>query len=167
MAQVGDIIKYKMLYNRRNLHCWQIDVSSARALYILLILSLVSVETVCAVEEKWPHKSSISKSEHFHARPKRNANWVQNEYMSEYYANYYNDYYSNYYNHIKNMYNNNAADDTAPPTRKTSIGFVGSSNDNLSHQDASTAHDTSKYTYTPIFKYKSTHRKRHKLFVPV
>lgn len=86
-------------------------------------------------------------------RTKRNENFLPSEYLNAYYANYYNEYYDNYYNRLASGYNNAAL------SRKSMIGSVGSFDDNLAHG--------TKYNYTPIFKYKSTHRKRHKLFVPV
>lgn len=140
-----------------NLNSLQINITTAA--HIVLLITLVIMETVAAnaIEEKLQHKSLISKSERFHVRTKRNS--IRNAYLNEYYANYYNGYYSNYYNRGSNVYN------SAASTRKSTIGFVGNFNNH--NVNVVSAYDT-KYTYTPIFKYRSTQqRKRHKLFVPV
>lgn len=141
---------------RNNLPSLQINL--ATVIHILLLKSIVQVDcsSVTAVDEKLQHKSVISKSDHFHARMKRSENAFQREYLNEYYANYYNEYYSNYYDRV--TYNN-----AAPPPFRKSIGFVGNSNP----LNFAAAYGTT-YSYTPVFKYKSTtHRKSHKLFVPV
>lgn len=147
---------------RRILPFFHINITTAAHIHILILISLVLVGTVTAnaVEEKLQHKFLISKSEPliFRMRRKRNENFLPSEYLNDYYANYYNEYYSNYYyNRVSDVYNN-------APSRKSAIGSVGSFNDN--NVNVLSAHGT-KYTYTPIFKYKSTHQKRHKLFVPV
>lgn len=143
------------IMERNNLPSLQINI--ATVIHMLLLISLVPVKSiVVAADEKLQHKSLISKSEQFDVRPKRSENAFQREYLTEYYARYYNDYYSEYYSRF--AYNN-----VPEPVRK-SIGSVGSFNDNL--KLALIAHGT-EYMYTPLFKYRSTHRKRHKLFVPV
>jgi len=83
-------------------------------------------------------------------RNKRAAYIVPNDY----YANYYNDYYNNYYNQPSNGQNYNS------PSRPTADRFDGNDDDNI------VVSQGTKYVYTPIFKYKSTQQKRHKLFVP-
>lgn len=134
------------------------------AVHIILLITLVMMKTVTAnvLDEEVQNKFLISKSDHFHVRTKRNENLHPSEYLNEYYANYYNEYYNNYYNNnnrFTNFYNN------AAPSRISTISSVGSFDDN---SNLVLAHGT-KYTYKPIFKYRSTatHKKRHKLFVPV
>ncbi len=146
-----------MLHNERKQFTCLLQINVTTAAYVLLFISLVKLETTVsakpsAIEEKLQHKSSISKSEDFHVRTKRN----ENEYLNEYYANYYNEYYNNYYDRVTNVHNNAAS------TRKSKIGFIESFNNNLNVPQGGT-----KYSYTPILKYRSTHRKRKKLFVPV
>lgn len=70
---------------------------------------------------------------------------------SDYYANYYNDYYNNYYNR------------PSQPIQSRPSADRFDSNDDDSNFVVSQG---TKYVYTPIFKYKSTQQKRHKLFVP-
>lgn len=101
---------------------------------------------------------------------------------SDYYANYYNDYYNNYYNRPSNGYVNSerpsrpSADrfddgdrpsggyvNSVRPSRPSADRFDGDDDD--SSNNIITSQGT-KYVYTPIFKYKSTQQKRHKLFVP-
>lgn len=83
-------------------------------------------------------------------RNKRSAYIVPNDY----YANYYNDYYNNYYNRPSSSQN------FVIPSRPTADRFDENDDDNIVISQGT------KYVYTPIFKYKSTQQKRHKLFVP-
>lgn len=83
-------------------------------------------------------------------RSKRAAYIVPNDY----YANYYNDYYNNYYNRPSNGYK---------PQTPTADRFDGNDDD---FDNNIVSSQGTKYVYTPIFKYKSTQQKRHKLFVP-
>lgn len=85
-------------------------------------------------------------------RNKRAAYIVPNDY----YANYYNDYYNNYYNRPISSQN------VVNPPRPSADRFDGDDNDN----DNIVVSQGTRYVYTPIFKYKSTQQKRHKLFVP-
>lgn len=91
---------------------------------------------------------------------------------SDYYSNYYNDYYNNYYNRPisgqnyadrYDNYNNrpSGGQNIITPVRPSADRFDGDDDDNNFVVSQGT-----KYVYTPIFKYKSTQQKRHKLFVP-
>lgn len=84
-------------------------------------------------------------------RSKRDAYIVPNDY----YANYYNDYYSNYYNRPSS-----SNDNYVRPARPSADRFDDDASDNFVSSQGT------KYVYTPIFKYKSTQQKKHKLFVP-
>lgn len=128
----------------------------ALALIIIFIVVGVFSDEICASNsantnvEKWQHtegdKSILTSDRRiFNIRKKRSGSFLPNEYINEYYANYYNDYYNNYYG--------------TAPNRKSTNGFY----DNLDL----VSEPITKYKYTPIFKYRSTKRKRHKLFVPV
>lgn len=142
---------------RNNSSSYQINITTAaHILLIFTILVLVQTITTAAIEKELQHKLLISKTEQFISRRKRNVNFSRNEYLNDYYANYYNDYYNNYYNRVTNVHNN------AAPNRK-SVGSFGNFDENL---NVVSAHGT-KYTYKPIIRYKSTHQKRKKLFVPV
>lgn len=93
-------------------------------------------------------------SDNYLVRNKRDAYIVPNDY----YANYYNDYYNNYYNRPSNDNVN-----INKPSRPSADRFDG--DDDFNSNNIVTSQGT-KYVYVPIFKYKSTQQKRHKLFVP-
>lgn len=120
-------------------------------LYLVTVLT-VEVFAVNIPTNKLPQTflSSITNGGNYisKARRKRNENFLLNEYLNDYYANYYNDYYSNYYRLTNNGYYRTTLN------RKTASLDIFKENDR-------------KYKYTPVFKYKSTQRKRKKLFVPV
>jgi len=89
------------------------------------------------------------------ARNKREAYIVPNDY----YANYYNDYYNNYYNRPSNGYYNARPSQVRPTADRFDDNNDDVNNNIVTSQGV-------KYVYTPIFKYKSTQQKKHKLFVP-
>lgn len=100
-------------------------------------------------------------------RDKRAAYIIPNDYYSNYYNDYYNNYYNrpaggqNYADRYDNYYNRpTSGQNYASSFRPSADRFDGDDNDNV------VVSQGTKYVYTPIFKYKSTQQKRHKLFVP-
>ena len=80
----------------------------------------------------------------------------QSAYSNDYLANYYNDYYNNYYN----------GNGGAPAPKPSSADRFDDDDSNALDNKQDNGFDSSKYVYTPLFQYKATHQKHHKLFVP-
>lgn len=135
--------------------CFQIELLISTLIVVLTIIK-TSAAGVLSPNALFSNldQSQFSNNENtdsgYLVRNKRAAYIVPNDY----YANYYNDYYNNYYNRPSSSQN------FVNPPRPTADRFDENDDDNIVISQGT------KYVYTPIFKYKSTQQKRHKLFVP-